>query len=250
MPTKFPDDLPSQIREYIERSGWTIDSWQRVDVDDERPGSAMSFHLVGVLQLLCEAGAVLGLNDDLSKREVIPRERPPDYELPPSLRFHNWSADVEEVGLELEITSWAEMRSALRRGMTRAFWGYALLKFCAAMPKPPVKRKGKQKDDWGLAFTRQWLDDNPDIEPLYNQYWDIRNSQVAHRGSWETPKGAIEGRYIVTTNDGMMHDLNFNLADPELNYDPGPAAVAHLELLIRNALAYVGSQHARLAEQE
>lgn len=250
MTAEYPDCLPSRIRESIERRGWTIDSWQRVDIDDERSCSTTSFHLVGVLQLLCEAGAVLGLNDDLSKREVIPRERPPDYELPPSLRFHNQSADVEEVGLELEATSWAEMRSAMRRGMTRAFWGYALLKFCAAMPKPPAKPKGKQKDDWGLAFTRQWLNDNPDIEPLYNQYWDIRNSQVAHRGSWETPKGAIVGRYIVTTNDGIMHDLNFNLADPELNYDPGPTEVAHLQALIRNALAYVVDDQASLAERE
>ena len=173
----------------------------------------------------------------------------PEYELTESVRFPNDSPDIREVGLEFEITYWSEMRSAMRRGMTRAFWCYALVKFYAALPHPPEKLKGKQKQDWRYIIAQEWIDANPDLAPLFKQYWDIRNDQVAHRGFWDAPKGAIPGRYIVTMTDGTKHDLNFNLADPDLNFDPGPDEVRDLENLIGNALGWCLVEHAKLGAQ-
>ena len=141
------------------------------------------------------------------------------------------------------------MRAAMWKGMKRALWGYALVKFCAASPKPPLKPSKSQKEDWGFKLTKQWLDanrDNKRVKPLYDLYWDIRNTRIAHRGAWGEPKGGIPRRYRIATTDGVEIDNRTLMDDPELQFDPDKDDLLHLYSLISNAMIFVLIEQSKL----
>lgn len=248
MTSNYLDELPDDIRRHFERRGIEINAWE----EDEGYAATLSEsplpHLIGVLQLLREAGATLRLFDLLSS-DIIPIEQPAGWDLPSPIQIPSGDPEVEWNGLVFENETWPEMRTAIWEGMTRALWGYALVKFCAALPKPPKKPSKLQKEAWEFKLTELWLDANRDnrrVRPLYEVYWRIRNTRISHRGPSGAQTVGIPRRYRIATNDGTEIDNRTLKADPELHFDPEPDDLFYLNALISNALIFVLNEQSRL----
>lgn len=183
--------------------------------------------LLGVHGLLNEAENALGCYQLATKVNLIPAVQP-------SGSIVAQRVEAEGAVFNPGATNWDEIREVYEPVLRRALWGYALLKFCAAMPryqKPAAKH------------TDKWLKTKPEYRDDFNRFSDIRNWQEAHAGSEDAPKGGKISEFeALTVSEGATVSFEEWAPDPTLNYDPTPEDGLILRLLIMSASEFTTSE--------
>lgn len=234
MATNRKGEVPDILRDHAERSGFIIQDWRAVAPDEDSEVNRSRFHLAGTSALSEEAIASLALCELFAHASILPPEQPSNAPLPYSTQYPSDDPDHQHESI-FKVKTWQELRQAVQEGASRTTFGYALVKFCAAMPPMPDKPKTAQREDWSRKFTAQWLVDNPSLKPDYIRFTTIRNTQIAHRGAWGD-KGGLISSYEVRDQEGKKHAITISDPDPEINFNPSPYDVRLLTCLVESAI--------------
>ena len=135
-------------------------------------------------------------------------------------------------------TTWEEFRELARPTLLRSLWGYALVKFCAAMPRPRDRgRKGRKEETFRARHTARWLAKNRSLEADFHHFWRIRNNQEAHASRTISAERKTivpkppDNRRVLFTNWQLK-------ADASPNYDPKPSDGDRLSRLVLSAWGF------------
>ena len=184
--------------------------------------------LLAVHGLLGEAENALGCHQLAEMVNLIPTEIP-------SGAIVASRVEAEGTVYNPGATNWDEIRAIYEPVLRRALWGYALIKFCAAMPR--------SSDATTYEHTQNWLKEHPVYKPYFTRYWEIRNWQEAHAGASDSPKGGKISQFDAST-DAEVAAVSFEEwePDPSINYHPMREDGQILRLLIISASEFTVSE--------
>ena len=236
--------LPDHVRREFEQTGKGLSDWYLITHDNDKSNHVELFHLIGVNELLCEAKDTLITCDVvLSNPDAIPIEQPANVKHVTSTPLDSIEPSIMSQFIDLDET-WGQARIRMRQQVKRMAFGYALMKFFAAMPNP--EGRGLK---WSRGLTRRWQDTSEHLVPVYMRYKEIRNTHESHRGKAEDKGGQVVS-YHITLDDDEFAQYNDTSPDPDLHFDPKPEDVVALRTLIGDALSFVRLQadgHATIA---
>ena len=169
-------------------------------------------YLIAVQQLLVEAHNALSLHDLASDTDLLPDEAPPTDkvryveeitsdgpDITVTINGNRHLVDVKAHDGERRddrvrqtitprtATTWEEIREVMYPVLLRSTWGYALVKFNAAMLRPPRpgrrsnrKKQRSAEDVFRAEHTAEWLAKNPSLKDDFFHYLNIRDNHESH----------------------------------------------------------------------